>query len=183
VSEQKEQQERRHERAQPAAPAEPAAAANAEHEAEVARLEDRFKRAAADLENYRKRSGKEIERRTTEAVDRALADWLEVADSVDRALTMQDEGPLGTGLSAVRDQIDATLERQRVSRIGQNGEPFDPDRHEAVAVRGSDDVPDRTVVEVIRSGYERDGRVLRPALVAVSRRSSGDGEAPDQPAT
>src|SRR5690349_20657503 len=57
-------------------------------EAEVARLEDRFKRAAADLDNYRKRATREIERRTAEAADSLLLGWLEVADSVDRALTM-----------------------------------------------------------------------------------------------
>jgi molecular chaperone GrpE len=154
-------------------------------EAEVARLEDRFKRAAADLDNYRKRATKEIERRTTEAADMLLLGWLEVADSVDRALTMDAPGADGEGMRAVREQIEQTLERQGVSRIGAVGEPFDPDRHEAVAVRGTTDVPDRTVVEVIRSGYERQGRVLRPALVAVSRVPSEDeaaGERPDQPA-
>jgi molecular chaperone GrpE len=150
-------------------------------EAEVARLEDRFKRAAADLDNYRKRATKEIERRTAEAADALLLGWLEVADSVDRALTMNAQGSDSEGMRAVREQIEQTLERQGVSRIGAVGEPFDPDRHEAVAVRGTTDVPDRTVVEVIRSGYERQGRVLRPALVAVSRRPSED-EPTDQPA-
>jgi molecular chaperone GrpE len=172
VSEQQERQAEQAEQAPPAA---------AELEAEVARLEDRFKRAAADLDNYRKRSVKEIERRTAEATDALLAGWLDVADSVQRALVMDDSGPLADGLRAVREQIEATLARQGVTRIGEPGEPFDPERHEAVAVRAADDVPDRTVVEVIRSGYARDGRVLRPALVAVSQRPRGEG-ASDEPA-
>jgi molecular chaperone GrpE len=90
---------------------------------------------------------------------------------------MDAEGPLGDGLRAVRDQIEATLDRQNVERIGNVGEPFDPDRHEAVDVRPTADVPDRSVVEVVRSGYARDGRVLRPALVAVSQRPREDGAA------
>jgi molecular chaperone GrpE len=156
------------------------AAPTEELEAEIARLEDRFKRALADLDNYRKRSTKEIARRTAEATDAQLVDWLQVADSVERALAMDADGPLGDGLRAVRDQIEATLERQHVERIGEVGEPFDPDRHEAVDVRPSTEVPDRSVVEVVRSGYARDGRVLRPALVAVSQRPRDAG--PDEPA-
>ena len=152
----------------------------AELEAEIARLEDRFKRAVADLDNYRKRATKEIARRTAEATDAQLADWLQVADSVERALAMDAEGPIGDGLRAVREQIETTLDRQHVQRIGEVGEPFDPDRHEAVDVRPSTDVPDRSVVELVRSGYAREGRVLRPALVAVSQRPRDEG--PDEPA-
>jgi molecular chaperone GrpE len=153
------------------------ASATAELEAEVARLDDRFKRARADLDNYRKRTAKDVERRITEGTDALLADWLEVADSVERALTMD---PLDDGLRAVREQIEATLARQRVTRLGAVGEPFDPDRHEAVAVRPAPDHPDGAIVEVIRSGYARDGRVLRPALVAVAQRPRGDA-AEDEP--
>jgi molecular chaperone GrpE len=166
VSEQKEHQQRE-EQAQ--------AAPTAELEAEIARLEDRFKRALADLDNYRKRAAKEIERRTAEAGDALLTDWLEVADSVERALAMDADGPVGDGLRAVRDQIEATLARQNVQRLGDPGEPFDPDRHEAVDVRPTTDAPDRTVVDVVRSGYAHDGRVLRPALVVVAQRPTGAG--------
>ena len=142
----------------------------AELEAEVARLDDRFKRARADLDNYRKRTAKDVERLVAERTDALIGDWLEVADSVGRALTMEREGAVGDGLRAVRDQIESTLARQGVERAGEIGEPFDPERHEAVDVRPAADVPDRTVVEVIRPGYVRDGRVLRPALVAVAKR-------------
>jgi molecular chaperone GrpE len=142
----------------------------AELEAEVARLDDRFKRARADLDNYRKRTAKDVERLVAERTDAVIGDWLEVADSVGRALAMDGEGAVGDGLRAVRDQIDSTLARQGVARTGEIGDPFDPERHEAVAVRPAVDVPDGTVVEVIRPGYVRDGRVLRPALVAVAQR-------------
>jgi molecular chaperone GrpE len=137
---------------------------------EVARLDDRYKRALADLDNYRKRSAREVERRGEELRERLLRDWLEVVDSVERALRMEPESPLYEGLRAVLDQIESVLTRQGVERIGAVGERFDPERHEAIEVRPTDEVEDRTVLEVVRSGFAVRGRVLRPAQVVVSRR-------------
>jgi molecular chaperone GrpE len=158
------------------------ASGTAELEAEVARLDDRFKRARADLDNYRKRTAKDVERQIADGTDALLADWLEVADSVGRALAMEAGGAASDGLRAVGEQIEATLARQRVTRLGAVGEPFDPDLHEAVAAVPATDHPDGTIAEVIRCGYARDGRVLRPALVAVAQRPRGDRER-DEPTT
>jgi molecular chaperone GrpE len=148
----------------------------AELEAEVARLDDRLKRARADLDNYRKRTAKDVDRLVAERTDALIGDWLEVADSVDRALAVDGEGAVGDGLRAVRDQIESTLARQGVERTGEIGHAFDPERHEAVDVRPATDRPDGTIVEVIRPGYTRGDRVLRPALVAVAQRPR-DGDA------
>jgi molecular chaperone GrpE len=71
--------------------------------------------------------------------------------------------------------MEVVLARQGVTRMGAAGERFDPERHEAVGVQATDEVPDRTVVEVARSGFEHDGRVLRPAEVIVSRAQPGNG--------
>jgi len=139
------------------------------HRAELAEMEDRFKRALADLENYRKRSARELERLVAERGDAALAEWLEVVDGVERALRQKPENPLYDGLRAVLDHMEATLARQGVRRIGEVGERFDPTQHEAIEVRETAEVPDRTVVDVLRSGYARHDRVLRPAQVAVAR--------------
>jgi molecular chaperone GrpE len=87
---------------------------------------------------------------------------------------MQPEGPLQEGLQAVLDQIEAVLARHGVQRIGSAGERFDPERHEAVEVRANDEVDDRTVLEVTRSGFAVRDRVLRPAQVVVSRRSQAN---------
>jgi molecular chaperone GrpE len=138
-------------------------------EAELARMEDRFKRAAADLENYRKRSARELERMLVERGDAALREWLEVVDGVERALRQKPENPLYDGLLAVLQHMDTILERQGVRRFGEPGEPFDPNRHEAVEVRETDEARDRTVIDVLRSGYARGDRVLRPAEVVVAR--------------
>jgi molecular chaperone GrpE len=144
-------------------------------EDELARSEDRYRRALADLDNYRKRSAQEIERQVAERGERIVRDWLEAVDSVDRALRMQIPGnELAAGLRAVMEQMEAILERQGVQRIGAPGDRFDPALHEAVGVRETDAVPDRTVVEVARSGYGRGDRVLRPAQVIVSRSVEGD---------
>jgi molecular chaperone GrpE len=142
-----------------------------ELEQRCADLDDRYKRALADLDNYRKRAAREIERRSNDSREAVALDWLEAVDSVERALLMAEpDSPLALGLRAVLEQMDAILERQGLSRIGAPGEPFDPERHEAVGVVQTDAGPDRTVVEVTRSGYTIGDRVLRPAQVVVSRR-------------
>jgi molecular chaperone GrpE len=151
-------------------------------QAEVARLEDRLKRALADLDNFRKRTGRELDRRTAEAADAVVRDWLEVADSIDRAQSARPEGAPDEGLSAVADQIAATLAREGVTRSGERGEAFDPERHDAVDVRLSPDAEDRTILDVVRAGYERGGRVLRPAQVVVARRAVPPADDGGQPA-
>jgi molecular chaperone GrpE len=142
-----------------------------EHAAELARAEDRYKRALADLDNYRKRSAREVDRRLTEATDALVVQWLEVVDSIERALAMVErDSPMYPGLRGVLDQIEAVLARQGVHRIGTPGERFDPERHAAVSIREDPEAEDRSVLDVARSGYERGGRVLRPAEVVVARR-------------
>jgi molecular chaperone GrpE len=140
---------------------------------ELARADERYKRALADLDNYRKRSAREADRRIADARDALLRDWLEALDSVERALRLQPEDQ---GQRAVLEQMEAILARQGVRRLGAAGERFDPELHEAVGVRPADGVPDRTIVEVARSGFALgEDRVLRPAQVVVSRRAGGEG--------
>jgi molecular chaperone GrpE len=136
--------------------------------------DERYLRALADLENYRKRSAQEVERRVTASADRMLLDWIEAVDSVDRALAMQPSD----GLRSVLEQMEAILAREGVERVGATGDRFDPELHEAISVQDSDQVPDRTVLDVARSGYRRGDRVLRPAQVVVSR--DGDRSERDQ---
>jgi molecular chaperone GrpE len=129
------------------------------------KLDDRYKRALADLDNYRKRSAKETERRVTEARDAAVRDWLEAVDSVERALLL---GP-DAGMTAVLEQMNGILERFGVERIAAAGQPFDPSLHEAIAVRETGEAPPQTVLDVARAGYHAGDRVLRPAQVVVAR--------------
>ncbi len=156
------------------------AVAQAEREdaaAQLAEMEDRWKRALADLDNYRKRSASETTRRVGEAREAMLLQWLDAVDSVERAIAMQPEpeNPTAAGLRAVLEQMETILARQGVQRVGAPGEQFDPERHEAVGVHETDDAPDRSILEVARSGFALGDRVLRPAQVIVSRAPAGDG--------
>jgi molecular chaperone GrpE len=137
--------------------------------AELAEMEQRYLRATADLENYRKRASREVERRVTEREEEMLGEWLNVLDSVERALAASAGNPASEGFRAVLAQMEAILGRHGVSRVGEVGERFDPERHEALAVRPADGAADRTVLEVARSGFTVDDRVLRPAQVVVAR--------------
>jgi molecular chaperone GrpE len=133
-------------------------------EARNQELEDRYKRALADLDNYRKRVARDVERQLVEGTDALVRDWLELVDSVDRAARGD-----GDTFQPLQDQIGAILEREGIARVGTEGERFDPERHEAIGVRETGEVPDRTVVDVARSGFARGARVLRPAQVVVAR--------------
>jgi molecular chaperone GrpE len=156
---------------EPAARQAAAEAGQDELSSELALAEDRYKRALAGLENYRKRSAREVEQRMAGAKESMLIDWLQVLDSLERAMQMQPNGPCHEGLQAVMGQMDAVLERQGVQRVGTPGEAFDPERHEAIAVRACEEAPDHTIVEVLRSGFALGGRVIRPAQVVVARAS------------
>lgn len=136
--------------------------------AELAQTKDRYHRALADLDNYRKRTQGDGDRRAAQARDDLLRQWLDALDSVERALTMEPNDP---GLTAVLAQMDTILTRNGVQRLPGAGQPFNPEYHEAIAVQPSAEVPDRTVLNVARSGFAADdGKVLRTAQVVVSKR-------------
>ena len=132
---------------------------------ELAASEERYKRALADLDNYRKRTARDLERHRIEIRDELSRDWLEVIDSVERALRT---APEDEGLRAILEHMEGVLARLGVRRVGAVGERFDPEHHEAISV------DDRTVLEVARSGFAIGDRVLRPAQVVVSRRPQAE---------
>ncbi len=137
--------------------------------ARLVEAEDRSLRARADLDNYRKRADRELERRVLSERDALLLRWLEVVDGVERALSLEAEHPeAARGLHAVREQMETILARDGVEPIGAPGDEFDPELHEAVLVVPAADRPAGTVVDVARSGYRVGDRVLRPAQVAVA---------------
>ena len=147
-------------------------------EARLAGAEDRLLRALADLDNLRKRVARDLERERLETHRRILGDWLEVADSADRALAAfgtRTGDPLAAGLAALGEQIEDVLRRQGVARVGAVGEPFDPESHEAVGTTAAPGVAPGTVAAVVRPGYALDGRLLRPAQVIVASGGAVEG--------
>jgi len=155
-------------------------------EAAVALLEDRLRRALADLDNLRKRYDREVEReRLTERMQVARQ-WLPVVADLERALEHLatsddgDERAVIEGVRVVRDRALAVLAQLGFPRFDATGTLFDPARHEAVGVVDSDERPG-TVVGTIRPGYGAGEVVLRPAGVVVARASvPSDGGADTQ---
>jgi molecular chaperone GrpE len=140
----------------------------------IAELDDAWRRAAADLQNLRRRLGDDIERARTEERTRVLSAWTSVVDDLERALanTTEEDGPFVAGLHAILDRATETMRRFGHPPFGEAGEAFDPKRHNAVATAPADHQhPPGTIVEVQRRGYGGDPGVLRPADVVVSRAS------------
>jgi molecular chaperone GrpE len=143
--------------------------------AELERIEDRYKRALADLDNYRKRVARDVETTVTAAQDAIIGDWLDVVDSLERAFHLEANGPCREGLGAVLEQVNSVFAREGVHRIGAPGERFDPERHAAVAVQESAEAPDQTILAVQRSGFAVADRMIRPAQVVVARSPQSAG--------
>ena len=140
-------------------------------DAELARLEDRWRRTAADLDNLRKRYARELDRERGAERNRLARAWLPIVDNLERALAHADDEPdaVIAGVRSVVDQAVEVLAQLGYPRDTQTGVPFDPQRHEVLGVVERADMAPGTVVEVLRPGYGQGAQQLRPAGVVVSR--------------
>ncbi|HSB19984.1 MAG TPA: nucleotide exchange factor GrpE [Anaeromyxobacteraceae bacterium] len=130
---------------------------------------DRFLRAAADLENFRKRAQREKEEIQKFGIERVLKDLFPVVDNLDRALAAAPEGdPLAGGVKLVLKTLEDALARHGVKSFHALGEPFDPRRHEAIMTVASADAAPGTVVLEHGRGFSLHDRLVRPALVGVA---------------
>jgi molecular chaperone GrpE len=137
----------------------------------VRRLEEQWRRALADLDNYRKRVARDADRMRADERARVAGLWLPILDNLDLALehSAADPNAIVEGVRAMRDQAIALLAGLGFPRRSDVGVEFDPSRHEAVATVPTDGAPVGTVVQVVRPGYGDDERQLRPAAVVVAR--------------
>ncbi len=138
-------------------------------QAERAEAVDRWKRAAADLDNFRKRAAREREEYVALANERLIAELLPVLDDLERALVAaseHEEAQLEEGVRLVHRSLAALLERHGVEEIPTEGR-FDPHVHEALLSQPSE-AEEGSVVDVIQKGYRLGGRVVRPARVVVA---------------
>jgi molecular chaperone GrpE len=145
---------------------------------EEARLNhDRWVRERADLDNLRKRAARERQDAARFGTESLLRDLLPVIDDLDRAVAAAQGGgngqPLVEGVELVRKAFIDALQRHGVERVPAEGERFDPARHEAVAFVESDTHEPHHVVEEHRAGYRIHDRLLRPAMVTVSKGKTG----------
>jgi molecular chaperone GrpE len=142
---------------------------------DAAELEDRWRRAVADLDNLRKRYAREIGRERAAERELVTAAFLPVLDTIDRALEHAGADPraIVEGVRSLREQALAVVTGLGFGREDEAGVPFDPARHEVVGVVDADSsgVPPGSVAAVLRPGYGAPGRQLRPAAVTVAQRS------------
>jgi molecular chaperone GrpE len=140
---------------------------------EIAVLKDRLLRMAAELDNLRKRTQKEIQRMTLEAGEQILRDILPVVDDLERSLKIADHGNSGPefrkGLELIHGNMLSVLEKNGVRPIESEGEPFDVHLHDAIMQTEKKDTPPGIVVEEHVKGYLLNDRVLRHAKVVVSK--------------
>jgi molecular chaperone GrpE len=132
---------------------------------------DRYLRAAAEVENVRKRATRDVEHARRYALENFGRELLVVKDSLEMGLEAAesaDAESLREGSSATLKLLATTLERFGISEIDPEGEPFDPEQHEAMTMQPSADVEPGSVLTVIQKGYSLNGRLLRPARVVVA---------------
>lgn len=139
---------------------------------------ERHLRAAADLENYRRRAQKEKEEIQKFGVEKLLKDLFPVVDNLDRALgAAPDDGPLRKGVEMVRASLEQALARHGAKAFSALGQPFDPARHEALLqVPTAEAAPGTVVLEHAR-GFTLHDRLARPAMVGVAVAVPAGGDA------
>ncbi len=135
---------------------------------ELAELNDRFLRMAAEYDNYKKRTTKEKEDISVIARSDMLKQLLPVFDNIDRASQITDGGEkLVEGVALIKKSFTQTLEKIGIKEIEVLGKEFDPTTSEAVFHVDEEGKPENTVCEVLQKGYEFNGHIVRHALVKV----------------
>lgn len=146
----------------------------ADAERRAAEAQEQLLRVRADYDNSKRR----LEREKLEAIkyanERLLAEILPIVDNLDRAMSSIAEGhdpeKVKQGLKLAQAEIHQILVSHGVDVVKAEGEGFDPQRHEAVAMVERDDLEDGTVIEEIQRGYTLNGRLIRPSRVKISKK-------------
>ena len=147
-----------------------------EAKAEVSRIRDQLLRTAADYDNFRKRSRRELGEAERRAREDLLRDLLPVFDNLERASrhaeTASDVKSLSDGIAMVMRQFLDTLGKLGIERIETASQPFDPTLHEAIQHMETAESPPGTVIAEVQAGYRLGDRLLRPAMVVVAKAPS-----------
>ncbi|HAR97372.1 MAG TPA: nucleotide exchange factor GrpE [Syntrophus sp. (in: bacteria)] len=149
-----------------------------EKEREAAENYNRYVRAAADLENYKKRALRDKADAVKYGNENVIRDLLPLTDSLDRALKQAEAScdfeAFRKGLEMLRGQLLGSLEKHGVQAIDSLEKPFDPNVHEAMMQVDSDAHEDNQVVDEFEKGYTLNGRLLRPARVSVCKKRTNE---------
>ena len=133
-------------------------------------MKNRYLRARADLENYRRRSAQDLDRARESGQDSAVLTVLTVYDDLGRALDVvgDDPGKIIPGVEAVRSGLKRNLAALGIKEVGAKGDAFDPDLHEALSsLPAADESQKGTIAEVFQVGFVKNDRLVRPARVVV----------------
>lgn len=138
---------------------------------EISDAQDKLLRLAAELDNVRKRAGRDVENARNYGMERLAEALLPVRDSLEAGLAASenaDAEALLEGKRATLRLLDSALERVGITELDPEGEPFDPAHHEAMTMQPSATAEPNTVLTVVQKGYAIHGRLLRPARVVVA---------------
>ena len=139
-------------------------------EAQLKEKNDRILRLQADFENFRRRTAKEKEELAAVITQNMLGDLLPLLDNFERAMAVEqtDGEAFRKGVEMICTQLKEVLNKNGLEHIEAEGQPFDPNVHQAVMRVENPDVSDGTVTQVLQKGYRAKGRVIRPAMVQVA---------------
>jgi len=140
---------------------------------------DRLLRASAEFDNYKKRTTREMRDVVRYANEKLFKELINVVDNLERAITSAEQDgkqddPLLQGVRLTLSEVEKILERHNVAPITALGEAFDPNFHQAMMQEESADHPANTVISEMQKGYKLHDRLLRPAMVVVSKAKSED---------
>lgn len=146
-------------------------------EEQLASAKENALRAAAEMQNIRRRAEQDIEKAHKFALEKFATDLLPVLDSLERGLEVSDPTdkairPMREGMELTYKLFLDTLKRFQVERLDPQGEPFNPEQQQAMAMEESTHVEPNSVLKVFQCGYVMNGRLLRPAMVVVSKAPS-----------
>ena len=143
--------------------------------AEAAELRDAWLRSRAEMENMRKQAAVDVARAHKYGIERFAGELLAVKDSLESSLAAENATPdaLRAGVELTLKQLAAAFEKAKITEIDPKGEKFDPHRHQAMAMVDGPEPPN-TVAQVFQKGYLLADRVLRPAMVAVTKSKSNE---------
>lgn len=137
-------------------------------------------RLQADMENLRKRSERDLENAHKYALDRFANELLPVRDSLEMGLAAfdaegADRDKLREGVALTLQMLTTALDKAAINEVNPQNERFDPDFHQAMSIQERADVEPNTVVTVVQKGYTLNGRLIRPAMVIVSKAPAAAG--------
>jgi molecular chaperone GrpE len=130
---------------------------------------DSLRRLKAEFDNSRKRQERDRNRILESASEKLVQELLPVLDNLDRAL--ESEGDIRGGVQATREQLAEVLANEGLLPVASDGQPFDPNVHEAVMGQPSKDHEEGTVLQTFQRGYLLNGRAIRPAKVVVAKQA------------